>query len=197
MMEVAEALSLGIEGGTARWPDGRELLLLKTLSIVFPVTDFTHKIMTPWFCLLSRLLVQCPVRSSRDAAAALFVCSLLQEAGSAAHRVFPEVPAFLSTILAAFLPQSSASKLGSMHPARAFLVSWTFGDDADGSAGWLSLGKQQQQQQQRSDGRKNNEKGKKGQGKGKGGEAASREWTGDDILLAALHVSCEFVSRHT
>jgi hypothetical protein len=190
MVEIAEALSLGIEGGTARWPDGRELLLLKTLSIVFPVTDFTHKIMTPWFCLLSRLLVQCPVRSSRDAAAALFVCSILQEAGSAAQRVFPEVPAFLSTILAAFLPQSSASKLGSMHPARAFLVSWTFGDDAGGSAGWLSLGKQQQQ---RSDGRKNSEKGKKGQGKG--GEAASREWTGDDVLLAALQISCEFVSR--
>lgn len=58
-------------------PDARTLMLLRLWTLVFPTSDFRHPVGTPMAVLCTEFLACCPVRSSRDAALALLLCSIV------------------------------------------------------------------------------------------------------------------------
>ena len=77
------------------WPSGGELVALKMLGNLFPLSDFRHAVTTPASILLGQLLSQCPVRGPKDLAAGI-VCSGLQLYYSeSSRRLAPEALNFL------------------------------------------------------------------------------------------------------
>ena len=106
------------------WPAGGDLVLLRAMASLFPTTDFEHPVATPALLLLAQLLAHCPVRSRRDAAAALWVAALAHEATAPAGRAVPEVVTCLSSVMVAALSPQLAQLLPPTHPAHAALASW-------------------------------------------------------------------------
>jgi hypothetical protein len=122
---LREALAAGHASAAGpAWPSGGDLVFLRAAATLFPTTDFEHAVATPALLLLAQLLAQCPVRSRRDAAAALWVAALAHEATAPAGRALPELVTCLSSVLVAALPPARAQALPPTHPAHAALASW-------------------------------------------------------------------------
>ncbi|XP_041369005.1 nucleolar protein 14-like [Gigantopelta aegis] len=75
------------------------LLYLKLVSVLFPTSDFRHPVTTPAMLLIGQLLAQCPVKTERDVASGLFLCSLCLQYVWLSKRYFPEAINFLHGVL--------------------------------------------------------------------------------------------------
>ncbi|CAI5984434.1 unnamed protein product [Closterium sp. NIES-64] len=84
---------------TPSWPTARTLLLLRLWALIFPSSDFRHPVMTPVSLLLGQFLSCCPVRSTKDVAAGLFISALLLNMVSQSRRFVPEALNFLHALL--------------------------------------------------------------------------------------------------
>ena len=77
------------------WPSGGELIALKMLGNLFPLSDFRHAVTTPASILLGQLLSQCPVRGPKDLAAGIFCSGLQLYYSESSRRLAPEALNFL------------------------------------------------------------------------------------------------------
>lgn len=62
----------------------------------------------PASLFLCQCLTQCPVRTSKDVASGLLVCSILMSFNEETHRIVPECVEFLRSVVCAFVPPSEA-----------------------------------------------------------------------------------------
>lgn len=81
------------------WPTVGDFAFIRALSVVFPVTDYRHPIVTPAQLLLGEYLTSCPLRGPRDVVACLFTAQLLLEFVRDAKRIAPEVLIALEAII--------------------------------------------------------------------------------------------------
>mmetsp|Transcript_44582 Transcript_44582/g.52208 ORF Transcript_44582/g.52208 Transcript_44582/m.52208 type:complete len:432 (+) Transcript_44582:1581-2876(+) len=85
------------------WPSVGTVLLLKALPHIFPVTDYRHGVVLPSLLYLTQTLVQCPIRNHGDLVTGFLIAALVVEYTREAHRVSPEVLAFLAGVLRLFV----------------------------------------------------------------------------------------------
>jgi nucleolar protein 14 len=71
-----QALTTQRESGSMAWPSVRAMLLLRLFTLIFPPSDHRHPVLAPAAIVVGGLLGQCPLASSSDAAAALFLCGI-------------------------------------------------------------------------------------------------------------------------
>eukprot|EP00511_Aplanochytrium_stocchinoi_P007061 CAMPEP_0204835578 /NCGR_PEP_ID=MMETSP1346-20131115/22984_1 /ASSEMBLY_ACC=CAM_ASM_000771 /TAXON_ID=215587 /ORGANISM="Aplanochytrium stocchinoi, Strain GSBS06" /LENGTH=521 /DNA_ID=CAMNT_0051969703 /DNA_START=179 /DNA_END=1744 /DNA_ORIENTATION=+ len=81
------------------WPTPGDFAFLRALSIVFPVTDFRHTVVSPAKLLLGEYISSCPIRGHRDLVACLFTIQLLLEFTAEAKRIAPEVIVALEAVI--------------------------------------------------------------------------------------------------
>ena len=81
------------------WPSGGEMIALKMLGTLFPLSDFRHVVTTPASILLGQLLSQCPVRGPKDLAAGIFCSTLQLYYSENTRRLAPEAVNFLMSII--------------------------------------------------------------------------------------------------
>jgi hypothetical protein len=91
------------------WPSFGTLLLLRSLSHVFPVTDKSHPVITPALLLMAQALTASCVRKGEDVVKGLMVAQIMFNftAGDAKYtantrRLAPEPLAFVSSVLRLF-----------------------------------------------------------------------------------------------
>lgn len=76
-----------------------QLIFLKVVSILYPTSDFRHKIVTPCLIFIEEMLSSCRVRSSIDVSTGLLITTLALEYCSLSKRYVPEAINFLRGIL--------------------------------------------------------------------------------------------------
>lgn len=79
-----------------------ELFLISSTSCVL----CRHAVIGPASLFLCQCLTQCPVRTSKDVASGLLVCSILMSFNEETHRIVPECVEFLRSVVCAFVPSS-------------------------------------------------------------------------------------------
>jgi len=98
--DLIEKLTTSKEIGNAHgYPNSADLLFLKLIANIFPVTDFKHPITTPANIYIHQCLADCKIKSLRDIAAALFLCTMAMHYNYEAKRFSPEVITILTKIL--------------------------------------------------------------------------------------------------
>lgn len=107
------------------WPAPRVLLLLRLFTVLYPVSDKRHPVLTPASLLATSALTLCPLARPRDVATGLFLASLVVHMHAEAKRFAPE-------------PLNFAVEL--LHSA----VPGRLTEDGDPAPQWLSLGAEQQ-----------------------------------------------------
>ncbi|XP_071982274.1 nucleolar protein 14 [Engystomops pustulosus] len=108
LQDIARAVNEEIESkDRASYPALHVLLYFKITGILFPTSDYWHPVVTPAFIVMSQLLSKCPVNSLEDAAAGLFVSSMVLEYVSLSKRFVPEMINFLLGILHLATPRKA------------------------------------------------------------------------------------------
>ena len=91
------------------FPLPHEVMGMRVLAKIYPVSDYRHTITTPLFLVLAEVISTFPVRGGRDIAVGLFLCSMLLEFVSETKRYVPEVIAFLQTVILALFDINPAN----------------------------------------------------------------------------------------
>ena len=81
------------------FPVAHELMGLRLVGKLYPVSDFRHNITTPLTLLLAECLATLPLRGGRDLAAGLFIAGTLLEYTQDSKRLVPEIFSFLQSAL--------------------------------------------------------------------------------------------------
>ena len=81
------------------WPGAAELTLLRIIGIIWSTSDFSHPVVAPAMLLMSQYLGQCRIRSLRDLASGLFLCTLTLQYEQLSKRLVPETVNFLAQSL--------------------------------------------------------------------------------------------------
>jgi len=95
--DLLNRLSTGAE--SFGYPSSSDLLFLKLISNIFPVTDFQHSVSTPANVYIHQCLADCQIRSLRDVASGLYLCATAIHYNQEAERFSPEVVTFLTNVL--------------------------------------------------------------------------------------------------
>jgi len=90
-------------GKADAWPSSRPILLAKLLSMVYPVTDKRHPVLTPLSLFLASSLTFCPIVKPIHAAKGLIISELLHNIHSRSGRMAPEILSFAEKLLEAFV----------------------------------------------------------------------------------------------
>ena len=90
-------------GKADAWPSSRPILLAKLLSLVYPVTDKRHPVLTPLSLFLSSNLTFCPIVKPIHASKGLIISEILHNIHSRSGRMAPEALSFAETLLDAFV----------------------------------------------------------------------------------------------
>ena len=121
---LSRGLAQGAISESSRtWPGPSELALLRTIAIVWPTSDMNHAVVNPARLLMGTYLGLCPIRSLRDVARGLFLCTLFLQYEAQSKRLVPAVINFLAKTLLLLAPhrfKDTASLPGSF-PAPEFL----------------------------------------------------------------------------
>lgn len=72
------------------WPGLSELALLWTISHIWPTSDMNHHVISPSRLLMCSYLGLCRIRSLRDMASCLFLCTLFLRYEKVSKRLIPE-----------------------------------------------------------------------------------------------------------
>ncbi len=99
------------------WHSTGNLLLLRAMGHIFPVTDLRHVVVTPTIILLGQTIAQSPVTSLDDLCQGLFCCSLMIEYCKDASRLPTEVFAFLSGVVRLFSDDLEGAARGNPLPS--------------------------------------------------------------------------------
>ncbi|TPX73510.1 hypothetical protein CcCBS67573_g05214 [Chytriomyces confervae] len=91
------------KGNALPWID--DLVLLKTISAIFSVSDFNHCVGTRAELLMSEYLMMCPVQNGRQALSGLILCQVFREYVKVSKRYVPEVIQFLRKLLDSLHPE--------------------------------------------------------------------------------------------
>ncbi|GIL77894.1 hypothetical protein Vretimale_6572 [Volvox reticuliferus] len=106
---VAVAATTAASAPASPWPSSRVVMQLRLFSMLFPISDRRHPVLTPAALLIGKFLNQCIVSNPHEAAVGLFLCGLMTHMAAPAHRTTPEPLVFLRDCLAAFLPEGQGA----------------------------------------------------------------------------------------
>ncbi len=85
---------------TKTWPGIPELLLLRTVGLLWSASDLNHAVVSPTRILMGAYLSLCRVRSLVDLASGLFLSTLFLQFEALSKRLVPEAISFLvNTVL--------------------------------------------------------------------------------------------------
>lgn len=99
------------DGVDDAWPSAGTMLLLRTVTRVFPASDRRHPVTTPASLLVGRWLAQCPVRTPEHLERGLLCVGLLLEHSREAKRWAPEASSFLVETLELFVSPKVSGKV--------------------------------------------------------------------------------------
>lgn len=89
-----------LESDAKTWPGVPELSLLRLIGLIWPTSDLNHAVVSPTRVLLGAYLGLGRVRSLRDIASGLFLCTLFLQFELLSKRLVPEAINFLlNTVL--------------------------------------------------------------------------------------------------
>ncbi|KAA1466565.1 Nop14-like protein [Dentipellis sp. KUC8613] len=94
------------ELGSRTWPGLPELTLLRVVGIVWPTSDMNHVVVSPARLLMGSYLGLCRVRSVKDIASGLFLCTLFLQYEELSKRFVPEALNFAINALLHLAPHS-------------------------------------------------------------------------------------------
>jgi nucleolar protein 14 len=98
---LKRGLSRGaLDAESKTWPGIPELSLLRIIGLIWPTSDLNHAVVSPTRVLIGAYLGLGRVRSLRDIASGLFLCTLFFQFESLSKRLVPESINFLlNTVL--------------------------------------------------------------------------------------------------
>jgi nucleolar protein 14 len=98
---LKRGLSRGaLDAESKTWPGIPELSLLRIIGLIWPTSDLNHAVVSPTRVLIGAYLGLGRVRSLRDIASGLFLCTLFLQFESLSKRLVPESINFLlNTVL--------------------------------------------------------------------------------------------------
>lgn len=118
---LTRGLSRGALNPAARtWPGAPELTLLRIAGLIWPTSDRSHPVTTPLALLVAQYLAHARVRSLRDLAAGLYLCSLTCAHEAESKRLVPEAINFLHHAVLLLAPFSKTSRATTEADAEAF-----------------------------------------------------------------------------
>ncbi|KAJ9121125.1 hypothetical protein QFC24_004798 [Naganishia onofrii] len=95
---LAKGLAKGATLPQSRtFPGSAELTFLRIVGLVWSTSDFSHPIGAPAELLIGQYLSQARVRSLKDMASGLFLCSIFLQFEAYSKRIIPEVLNFFAT----------------------------------------------------------------------------------------------------
>ncbi len=100
--QMQRKLAVALKNNAPSWPRPGQLILLKVIGDVFPVTDLRHPVATPAALLTGQYLSQCPVSCVSHIVCGLFCCASLLRWSSTSGRFAPEALSFLKGTLSLF-----------------------------------------------------------------------------------------------
>ncbi|KAI4501174.1 hypothetical protein M0802_003547 [Mischocyttarus mexicanus] len=99
MVEIIQKKYEEFKNNKKQYPNVDTLIILKLVSLLFPTSDFRHKIVTPCLIFMSQILMTCRIKNRRDISRGLFICTLLLEYTVLSKRFAPSVINFLRGII--------------------------------------------------------------------------------------------------
>ncbi|KDE05828.1 hypothetical protein MVLG_03772 [Microbotryum lychnidis-dioicae p1A1 Lamole] len=99
-----------LDPNSVTWPGPTELTLLRLIGMTWSTSDLSHPVAAPAMLLISQYLAQARIRSLRDIAAGLFLCTLANQYEALSKRLVPEALNFLQTTLIVLLPTGYTDK---------------------------------------------------------------------------------------
>ncbi|EUC56175.1 Nop14 family protein [Rhizoctonia solani AG-3 Rhs1AP] len=107
---LARGLAHGASSTDARtWPGTSELALLRLVGVIWSTSDLNHAVGMPAMLLVGQYLAQARIRSLRDIASGLFLCTLILQYESYSKRLVPEVINFLANTCLYLAPHKFTS----------------------------------------------------------------------------------------
>ncbi|KAH7344064.1 nucleolar protein 14 [Rhizoctonia solani] len=107
---LARGLAHGASSADSRtWPGAAELALLRLVGVVWSTSDLNHAVGTPSMLLIGQYLAQARIRSLRDIASGLFLCTLVLQYESYSKRFVPEAVNFLANACLCLAPHKYTS----------------------------------------------------------------------------------------
>ncbi|KAJ9120818.1 hypothetical protein QFC22_002752 [Naganishia vaughanmartiniae] len=104
---LAKGLAKGATLPQSRtFPGSAELTFLRIVGLVWSTSDFSHPIGAPAELLMGQYLSQARVRSLKDMASGLFLCSIFLQFEAYSKRIIPEVLNFFATTFMILGPSS-------------------------------------------------------------------------------------------
>ena len=92
------------------WPGLPELFLLRATGVIWPTSDRWHPVATPLALLQAQYLAHARLRSLRDVASSLYLCSLVASHQKDAKRLVPEALNALFNVAAVLLPAHQSAR---------------------------------------------------------------------------------------
>ena len=108
------------------WPAPRTLLLLKLFTILYPVSDKRHPVLTPASVLICSALALCPITRPHDVYTGLFLACLAVDMHASSHRYCREPLDFAVAVLLTFVLGEREQEDGLVLP---FSLALEDGDD--------------------------------------------------------------------
>ncbi|KAG8227190.1 hypothetical protein J437_LFUL003396 [Ladona fulva] len=96
-----------------------ELIYFKLIPQLFPTSDFRHPVSTPAVTFMSIILASCKIKTRKDIASGLFICTVMLECTSLSKRFSPEVINYLFGILHMAVPKAEGLPIPP-HPRHPF-----------------------------------------------------------------------------
>jgi len=107
---LKRGLSRGASEPDAKtWPGLSELTLLRTVGVIWPTSDMNHHVVSPTRLLMGSYLGLCRVRSLKDLASGLFLCTLFLQYEELSKRYSPEAINFAINTVLHLAPHSYGS----------------------------------------------------------------------------------------
>jgi nucleolar protein 14 len=88
------------------WPELPELCLLRTIGVIWSTSDLNHPVVTPTRLLMGEYLGLARVRSLRDIASGLFLCTLFLQFEELSKRFVPEAINFVINAVLHLVPHT-------------------------------------------------------------------------------------------
>ncbi|KAI0068542.1 Nop14-like protein [Artomyces pyxidatus] len=111
-----------VDPSAKTWPGLPELYLLRTIGAIWPTSDMNHAVISPARLLMGSYLGLCRVRSLKDIASGLFLCTLFLQYEALSKRFVPEALNFVVATVLHLAPHDfgSATSLPGSFPLPDF-----------------------------------------------------------------------------
>jgi len=106
----------------SKWPSRGDLFFMQLASLIFPVTDHRHTVITPLLVFMARTLSHCPVFHIGDVQTGVFLCNMLLGFLAPSQRFCPEVIRFLLDLLRTTTDCNDSEAPPRLKPVQGLLV---------------------------------------------------------------------------